>query len=169
MHLLFTGKPRVGKTTLIKKLIEGKRRIGGFYTEEIKEKGRRIGFKIITLDGKKGVLAKKDFRSKYKLGSYGINIDDLEKIGVGTLKKCLEDKNIETVIIDEIGRMELFSGKFKGVVLKVLESQKRILGTIHRADIPFLKKIKQRKDVKVIEVTRENRDELLGKAKDLIF
>jgi len=65
--------------------------------------------------------------------------------------------------------MELFSGKFKGVVLKVLESQKRILGTIHRADIPFLKKIKQRKDVKVIEVTRENRDELLGKMKDIIF
>ena len=45
-NILLTGPPRVGKTTLIMRVIEKikNRGIGGFYTEEIREKGVRTGF-----------------------------------------------------------------------------------------------------------------------------
>jgi nucleoside-triphosphatase len=44
------------------------------------------------------------------------------------------------------------------VVLKALESQNKILGTIMLKENPFCDKIKQRKDTKVFYLTRENRE-----------
>ena len=52
-----TGKPGVGKTTVIKKIIEKyKKNIGGFYTEEIREKGHRVGFRIKKTAGEVGLI-----------------------------------------------------------------------------------------------------------------
>ena len=59
-HLLITGRPGVGKTTLIKRLIPALPPAGGFYTEEIRSCGERVGFKIVTLAGEEGILAQKD-------------------------------------------------------------------------------------------------------------
>jgi nucleoside-triphosphatase len=49
--LLLTGRPGVGKTTVIKKVAEALGdRAGGFYTEEIRgAEGRRRGFQLVTL------------------------------------------------------------------------------------------------------------------------
>ncbi len=54
-NLLVTGLPGVGKTTLIKKLSEALKDFHpvGFYTEEIRERGERKGFELISLEGKK--------------------------------------------------------------------------------------------------------------------
>jgi nucleoside-triphosphatase len=56
--LLLTGRPGVGKTTVIRAVVarlHGK--AGGFYTEEIRERGRRTGFRLVALDGTTGTLA----------------------------------------------------------------------------------------------------------------
>ncbi len=58
-NFLVTGKPRIGKTTLIKRVIENLPCVGGFYTEEISRLNVRQGFKIVTMDGKEGILARK--------------------------------------------------------------------------------------------------------------
>ena len=52
--LLLTGRPGVGKTTVIRKVVEAvhQERLGGFYTEEVREHGRRRGFRAVTFDGK---------------------------------------------------------------------------------------------------------------------
>lgn len=166
-HILLTGKPRVGKTTLLKRIIQDLKSCGGFYTEEIiKEGRRRIGFKIKTLDGKEGILAKEGLKSRYRLGKYGINLEDLEKIGVGTIENTLNDKEI--VVIDEIGKMELFSQKFKDIVLKALGSDKRVIGVIHRGRLGFLNAIKSRKDVLCFKVNLDNHKELLNKISAII-
>jgi len=64
-NIFVTGPPRCGKSTLIERLIL---KIGkpatGFFTREIREKGRRIAFSITTLDGKRGVLAHKNMKGK---------------------------------------------------------------------------------------------------------
>ncbi|MFX1538951.1 MAG: nucleoside-triphosphatase, partial [Promethearchaeota archaeon] len=63
-HFLITGKPGVGKTTLIQKLVSKIRsinpncNISGFYTNEIRQDGLRIGFDIYTLGGQQGILAR---------------------------------------------------------------------------------------------------------------
>jgi nucleoside-triphosphatase len=166
LHILLTGKPGSGKTTLIKKLVDGLDSCGGFYTEEIREKGERTGFKIKTLEGKEGVLAGQGFRSNYNLGKYGVNIRDLDEIGVKAIEQALLNKDI--IVIDEIGKMELFSERFKCAVLKVLESGKRLLGVIHIATLPFLNKIRQRSDIILFEVTLHNQGEVFEKARGLL-
>jgi len=155
-NILLTGKPGCGKTTLIKQIIEELGLdAGGFYTQEIRIGGGRIGFKIITLDGKEGILAHVDIESPYRVSKYGVDLESLEKIGVDSIHKALEEN--EVVVIDEIGKMELFSQKFKDVVISVLNSQKKVLATIMLAPNPFADKIKRRQDVKLFYLTPENR------------
>jgi len=158
---LLTGRPKVGKTTLLKKIIKNLDSSGGFYTEEISEGNERIGFRIKTLNGIEGILAMKGLRSKFRLGKYGINLKDLEEIAVKSIEEALEEKDI--VIIDEIGKMELFSQAFKDMVLKALDSRKRVIAVIHRQDLDFLKAIKSRKDVLLFEVNLDNHRELQEK------
>jgi nucleoside-triphosphatase len=53
--------------------------VTGFFTREIKEQGKRVGFSIITIDGKKGVLAHEDIRDRPKVGKYGVNLHDINR------------------------------------------------------------------------------------------
>lgn len=157
MNVILTGAPRTGKTTIIHKIIiKIDKECTGFYTEEINERNQRAGFKLITLDNKSCVLAHKDIKKRYRVGKYGVNLDCIEKIGVSAIRKGMEQNKI--VIIDEIGKMELFSTEFKDIVIKALDSNSKVLGTILFRPHPFCDRIKYRKDVAIIEVTEENRD-----------
>ena len=166
-NIFLTGKPGSGKTTIIKKVISGLEvKIGGFYTEEIREKGERVGFKVRSSEGEEGLLAHKNIKSKYRVGKYGVLVNSFEIIGVGALEKAVE--NAELIIIDELGRMELFSQKFQASVLKALDSPKPVLGVIQQKKNPFLNSIRKREDVNVITVQEENRDQIPSEIKDLI-
>jgi nucleoside-triphosphatase len=167
MNYLLTGHPGVGKTTIIKKVIEKlKLPAGGFYTEEIREDNMRTGFAVAALSGFKGVLAHRNFRSRYKVGKYGVGVHTLNKIGVKEIQMCLMERKM--IIIDEIGKMELLSPQFQEVVEKALNADNPVLGTITLARHPFVQKIKARDDVEIIEVTKENRDKVLkGLTKEL--
>jgi nucleoside-triphosphatase len=157
-NIFITGLPGCGKTTLIKEILkELKIPAKGFFTEEIRKKGKRVGFKIVTLSGKEGVLAEKRFKSPYKVSKYGVILKDLEEIGVKEIEEGLKGDFL--VVVDEIGKMELFSEKFREIILKALDSQKnKILGTIMLKPNPFCDKIKQRKDTKVFYLERENKE-----------
>lgn len=160
MNILLTGHPGVGKTTIIKKVIEKlKLAAGGFYTEEIRENDMRMGFAVATLSGFKGVLAHRNFKSRYKVGQYGVGVYTLNRIGVKEIEMCLMEKKL--IVIDEIGKMELLSPQFQAVVEKALDADNPVLGTVTLARHPFAQKIKARDDVEIIEVTKENRDEVL--------
>jgi nucleoside-triphosphatase len=157
-NILLTGPPRVGKTTLIMKALAKlkEKDSGGFYTEEIREKGVRVGFRILTLDGMEGILSHVDYRGGVRVGRYGVNLIDLEEVGVKSILDSLEK---DVVVIDEIGKMELFSGKFRDAVMKALDTGK-VLGTIKLGIDEFTEEIRMRKDVETIEVTFQNRDTL---------
>jgi len=158
-NVFLTGPPGCGKTTLIKEILkELKLKAGGFFTEEIRERGIRKGFKIITLDGKEGILAHVDIKSQLKVSKYGVNLKDLEEIGVKEIEKNLKENFL--IVVDEIGKMEIFSSKFREAILKALNSKNKILGTIMLKENPFCDKIKKRKDTKVFYLTRENREKV---------
>jgi len=161
VNVLLTGRPGIGKTTLIKRLIEATPLSkGGFYTEEVREKGQRVGFSLATLDGKKSLLAHIRIKSPYRVGRYGVDIDTFEAIGVESIIKAISDNKL--IIVDEIGRMELFSKKFRDVVLQALKTG-RVVATIKKGKGYFIDEIKSRKDVKVIEMNLENRETLSSK------
>lgn len=163
-NLLITGPPRCGKTTLIKKIIKDPAfspKLGGFITEEIREKSERLGFKIISLpEGKEGILAQKGLPSLYHVGRYGVNLEDLEKIGCFALQKALSSGKI--IIVDEIGKMELFSGKFKKIIIEALDSPQQVLATIMERRNEFSDKIKKRNDVKCLFLNRKNFETVFG-------
>jgi len=73
----------------------------------------------------------------------------------------LIEKSSGFLVIDEIGKMELFSARFKQEVTKLLNNVNiTILGTIpiYRS-ITFVEAIRQRSDVSVIEITAQNRND----------
>ncbi len=160
-NILLTGPPGCGKTTIIKDVLARLKSVkaGGFHTSEIREKGARKGFKITSLDGREAVLAQIDFKGPQRVSKYGVSIENLEKIGLKAINDAIQDADI--IVIDEIGKMELFSEKVRGAILKALDSPKRVLGTIMMADNPFADKIKERKDVKVIAVGKGKGSEVL--------
>lgn len=165
-NILVTGKPRTGKTTLIKRLVGNLSSAGGFYTEEIRSGHDRVGFKIVTLDGKEGILAKKGMPSPFQVGEYGIDVKDLEEIGVKTIEEAIHTKEI--IVIDEIAKMELFSPGFKEVVIKALDCPKMVLGVIQMSNLPFLNDIRNRRDVKIFKLDIYNRENLFRFLKEKI-
>jgi nucleoside-triphosphatase len=161
MHLLITGKPSCGKTTLIKELAKIIPKKRGFFTEEIRENQERVGFKVVTFKGEETVFAHKDFHTPFKVSKYKIDIEAFNKVAVKELKESIKDTSL--VIIDELGKMELFSKEFKEVVEEVFE-KKKVLGTISLFKDPFLEKIKEREDVYVLNLSRENYKEIKKEA-----
>jgi len=167
-NYLITGPPRCGKTTLIMRIRQVdslSAKVSGFITEEVRERGERIGFKLISLSEKKeGFLAKKDFPSPFRVGRYGVNIEDLEDIGCSAIEKGLLSGKV--IFIDEIGKMELFSAKFRKILLDALDSPLKVLASIMERHNDFADNIKRRSDVKLIRLNRSNFEQIFGEVKD---
>lgn len=156
-NIFLTGAPSSGKTTIIKKVIEHlPLSNSGFYTEEEKKEGKRVGFLMKTLDGKKGYLAHQDIVSDFHIRRYGVSIENIENIAVNSIIPV--ENNI--IILDEIGKMECFSEAFKKAAVTALDSDNVVIGTITFGGDDFILKIKERKDIEIIEVTHENRNSL---------
>lgn len=163
-NILLTGRPRVGKSTIIQRIAErlrsaGCKKIGGFYTSEISRDGMRIGFAIQTLNGRAGRLAEVGLESRHRLGKYGIDMESFEAIALTALEDAIKMGGI--VIIDEIGYMELKSRRFRELVVKALDSTAFVLATIMRSRFDFPDALKARSDVEVITVKVDNRDRLV--------
>jgi nucleoside-triphosphatase len=159
-NILIQGEPGVGKTTLLCTIADSisNRRIGGFFTREIREKGVRVGFRIDTYDNQSGTLSHIAYTTGPRVGKYRVDVSAFEKIGVQALKKALEDADV--ILIDEIGKMELYSEKFKEAVLRCLDSPKPLVATVMSRSYPFVDQIKVRQDVELMRVTFENRNSI---------
>jgi len=158
---LLTGKPGTGKTSLIRQAVNDlKDKADGFYTEEIRIGGIRQGFRLVTLSGESAILAHVDIKSPFKVSKYGVDISALEDVGIPALQRAWGKGKV--VVIDEIGKMEIFSDKFRQIVQEILESQQKVLGTIMLKPDPWADIIKQKPQVKLLFVTRNNHDQILG-------
>jgi len=150
----------VGKTTIIQRVVERlPGRAGGFYTAEIRERGRRRGFKIITLDGQEGILAHVDIKGPHRVSKYGVDVAGFEAVGVAALRRAIVDADY--IVIDEIGKMELFSPAFKEAVREAIESPATVLGTIMLRPHPWADAIKRHPRVTLLRVTPANRGALV--------
>jgi nucleoside-triphosphatase len=152
----------VGKTTVIKEVARELRdQAGGFYTEEVRDDtGRRTGFRLVTLDGREAVMAHVDLRDQERpqVSRYGVDVSAIDSVGVAALRQAMASDQV--VIIDEIGKMELFSNAFKEAVQDALESELHVLGTVMRGSRPWVDELKAKQQVDVWEVTVENRDRI---------
>jgi nucleoside-triphosphatase len=159
MRLLLTGVPGIGKTTLIRAVVERLDGVtcAGFYTREKRRHGQRIGFSIVTLNGEEGTLASIG-RKAPTVGRYSIDVEGFETLVLPNLDPSASPA--ELYVIDEIGRMELHSRKFRDKIIELLAQPTNLLATIARKGKGFVEQIKSRNDIELIEVTRSNRDRL---------
>jgi nucleoside-triphosphatase len=157
--LLLTGAPGTGKTTIIREAFHAsKAKAGGFYTQEIRQGGARLGFEIITLDGHRAILAHADFRGPQRVGKYGVDVAALDRVAVPAIDGGMRECDI--VMVDEIGKMELLSPAFRDVLIQVLDSGKRLLGTIMLQPHPFADQIKRDRRIQVVLLTKTNRQQV---------
>ncbi|KAM9383136.1 cancer-related nucleoside-triphosphatase [Phaethornis superciliosus] len=175
-HVFLTGPPGVGKTTLIQKVTQALKISGvptdGFYTEEVREGGRRTGFDVVTLSGKRGPLSRvrsdsSTSRHEYRVGQYVVDLASFEQLVLPMLRNVNHGSDAEKKIfvIDEIGKMELFSQAFVQAVRQTLTASGTVvLGTIpvpKGRPLDLVEEIRSRKDVKVFNVSKENRNSIL--------
>ena len=154
--VLLTGRPGAGKTTLLRSIIRRlPYRAGGFITQEIRSGKGRVGFEIINLNGQKGILAHVESPGQLRVGKYGVNVADLDRIGTRAIREALSQADY--IVIDEIGRMEMFSAAFRVAVEEALAGENIVLATIMSRPHPWPDRIKQHPQAVLCEVTRENR------------
>lgn len=161
--ILLTGPPGVGKTTAIKAvtaLLGAK--AGGFYTRELRHRGERTGFEIVTLDGRTAWLASRSptptFKDEVQFGRYRVNLTAVNSFVVPALQRALDAGKI--VVIDEIGPMEILSELFCDTVQKILNESAPVVGTIAQRPTPFGDRARRHPRVQVIALTPENREQL---------
>jgi len=175
--VLLTGMPGCGKTTIIKRIIEELRKNGnnhlkGFYTGECRDaSGERTGFDVYTLDGSSTALARinspTSMSSNYKVGKYNVYVGEFEAMCM----KYLESHDGSLLIIDEIGKMELFSKKFEVAIRNFLKTDNnlKILATVPlKANINLIDQLKNHKNARLFHITKSNRDEIYSEIYDAL-
>uniref|UniRef100_A0A8C3XBJ2 Nucleoside-triphosphatase, cancer-related n=1 Tax=Catagonus wagneri TaxID=51154 RepID=A0A8C3XBJ2_9CETA len=174
-HVFLTGPPGVGKTTLIQKASEALKSSGvsvdGFYTEEVRQGGRRIGFDVVTLSGVRGPLSRigstpPPGKRECRVGQYVVDLTSFEQLALPVLRTAgSSGPGRRVCVIDEVGKMELFSQPFIQAVRQTLSTPGTVvLGTIpvpKGKPLALVEEIRTRNDVKVLSVTKDNRNRLL--------
>ncbi|RLI78514.1 nucleoside triphosphatase [Archaeoglobales archaeon] len=155
MKIAITGKPGIGKTTACLKVYEAlkdKISIEGFITCEVREKRRRVGFKIRELKTQNEKWLAKVGDGKIKVGKYVVFVDAVDEIS-----ENIANYNADLIIIDEIGPMELKSRKFIEAVEKLINEDNNLLFSIHlRSNHPLLQKIRSSFEVFMLDEKNRN-------------
>lgn len=161
-RIVITGRPGVGKTTLIEKVVsELSIPVGGMITKEIRKCGHRVGFSVIDVaTGNEGILAHIHQTSGPKMGRYRVNLRDLEDIGITAIDSaCKSDK---LVVIDEIGPMEITCPAFIPAVERVIASNAAFIISTHaKLDHPLIHRLRQ--EFTLYRVKLGNRDQLVDR------
>ena len=129
----------------------------GFVTDEMRERGERVGFAIETLGGDRAMLAHVELPGPLRVSRYGVDLAAFEALAIPTLEAVRDD---EVVVIDEIGKMELASRPFRASLSAIFARDVRVVATIQLAHDTFTDALKRRRDVEVLKVTSRSRDEL---------
>ena len=159
MALLVTGAPGVGKTTLIRAVLAAlRKRAGGFVTEELREEGKRVGFRVCSLDGSTAVLAHVRAARGPRVGRYQVDVAAFEAVGVSALEAATREADL--IVVDEIGKMELHSRRFMDALETALRTPKPFLGTVLQAPHPWIDALKRRPEVELYRLTKRNRADL---------
>jgi len=154
VRIAVTGRPGIGKTTLCLKVYNALKdvlNIEGFITLEVRERGRRIGFKLHDLSSGEELWLAKVGEGTPRVGKYVVFLDSID-----VFAEKIENWQADLIILDEIGPMELKSRKFISAVENLL-SRDNLLFTIHyKSKHPLVERI--RRDFKVFVLDERNRD-----------
>lgn len=166
--LLLTGRPGVGKTTALRRVADRLAgfRVGGFYTEEMREGGRRVGFRGIPFDATEGTgippsggrtIAHVEIPGPPRVSRYGVDVEAVDDLARRTLGP---DPEVDLHLLDEIGKMECLSKVFVTRVRALLDGDRPLVATVGRSGTGLIRDVKEHPEAVLRTVTKENRDAL---------
>jgi nucleoside-triphosphatase len=168
-----TGLPNVGKTATLAAICRKLERddfiVGGMITRAYRPGDGQVRMGFYVEDwrtGEKEVFASKEFKTKFKAetddGDYFVDTDPLDRIGVKAVQESIDDEEVDIIIIDEVGKMEMH-------VKKALDCPKPVIMTLHKKSRnPLLQDLRRRDDVRILEVTPVNKNLLPYKIEKLM-
>lgn len=166
-HIIIAGKRKVGKTTLVDRLLEGyDGPVYGFRTAA--GKSMRKGYKSFFIHPA-GAVERTESEENHIGDGNGIRPvscpETFDSYGV----RCLEAEPGGIIVMDELGFMEKDAGKFCGKVLELFDGDIPILATAKSGhDIEFLNKLLSHPNADVYYINTDNRDELFESISSLI-
>jgi nucleoside-triphosphatase len=161
VRVLLEGRPGSGKTTVAARLADLLARRGlevrGFVTHEAREGGRRVGFAVESIDGRRAMLAHVRLSGPPRVSRYGVDLEAFEGVALPAIAR---PPRHGAVLIDEVGKMELASERFREAVSRLFDAPVDLVATVHAFRDPFTDRLKQRSDVERVPVTVKTRDKL---------
>jgi len=136
---IITGKMDVGKTTFVKKVIENLKskniKVGGIYTQKVKENNERIGYDLVAVQTNKSeiFLRIEENENLEKIRIFSIFPKALA-LGIESLKPENNKEN-QLIIIDEIGKLELENKAWAKSLDELIQFNKNHLLLVVREDI----------------------------------
>jgi nucleoside-triphosphatase len=166
IRILLTGPPRCGKTTVVQKVVARfPGRAAGFYTREVRERDRRLGFAIVTLEGDTALLSHVDFSGPYRVGKYGVNLDNFHRVALPVLTLR---PGIDLIVVDEVGKMECLSQRFVAALERLWGAPVALLITVAEKGGGYMAALKARPDTILLTVTPANREGLPSRILQLL-
>jgi nucleoside-triphosphatase len=156
--LLITGMPGIGKTTVIRRVADelGADGLRGFYTEEIRKEGERLGFRLVGFEGTAHVIAHVEFPKRQRVGKYGVDVQALDN----AMPLLRPDPEARVYLVDEIGKMECLSERFVAAMRTLIAGGTPIVATIGARGGGFIAEVKRRRDCELWQLTHANRDHM---------
>ena len=157
-HLFLTGERRVGKSTILRRVIERRGlRCSGFETRPLMIGGERRGYLLHVRVPKPA--DRNDTVACLRVTQQRMVpvLPVFEENGAAILRASLIAPE-PFILMDELGRLERDAAEFCTQVLACLDSEKRVIGVLQQCDAPLIDAIRARDDVQVLTVTEENRD-----------
>lgn len=148
-HLFLTGEKGVGKSTLVDHLLAGHRPCG-FRTRRVTGVMERPSVHLLPANG--GQAAAENLL--FYCGAY--SCERFDTLGVAVL----QDRSGDVLLMDELGPAESDARAFTAAVLAALDGDLPVLGVLQKADTDFLRAVASHPRVRVVTVTRDNRDAL---------
>ena len=158
LRILLTGPPRSGKTTVVQKVAAAwPGTAAGFYTREVRRAGVRLGFEIVTLAGEAAALSHVDFPGPYRVGKYGVNLENFHRVALPALELM---PGVDLIVVDEVGKMECLSARFVAAMERLWAAPVPLLITVAEKGGGYIAALKAKPGKTLITVTLGNRDDL---------
>ena len=158
-HILIVGERRVGKSTLIEKLLEyNTKPVYGFFTrsDEPDPEGYHAIY-IYPAGSKERPKSEENHIGTCNGRQRQVNPEVFETLGV----EYLQNRPDGIIAMDEVGFMESEAPQFCAELLGCLDGDTRVIATVKaRKGIEFLEQVRSHPKAEVFEITAENRDAL---------
>ena len=162
MKIIIQGDRHIGKTTLIRKLIENSDfSVGGFFTKKAAgEDCDKTYIHPASVKDSERTYSEDNLVGSCRAGeTMSKHPEVFERLGVKYLKDSF---GCDIIIMDELGFLENDALEFKKLVLEIFSGGYNIIAAVKSKENDFIKSVKMCCPEAVYKITEENRDSLFN-------